>query len=184
MAADQATVDLGPSEQLAGFLDRLPRNAAILELGCGGGRDSMAMRARGFDVDTTDGCAAMAKSAETRIGHRVRVLRFSDIDAEARYDAVWAQACLLHVERVALSGILARIHSALKPGGLFFASYKAGQAEGRDRWGRYFNYPDIDWLRTAYESAADWASFEIETGRGSGYNGEIIDWHRVIAGKP
>ncbi len=38
------------SEKLASFLALLPPGARILELGCGGGQDSEAMIAAGFDV--------------------------------------------------------------------------------------------------------------------------------------
>ena len=69
--------------------------------------------------------------------------------ADAAFDGVWANACLLHVPRTALPGILAKVQRALRPGGVFYASYKAGEAEGRDRFGRFFNYPDAAWLKAA-----------------------------------
>lgn len=134
------------------------------------------MIAAGFDVDATDGCAALAAKAEARIGQPVRILRFAALDAEARYDGVWANACLLHVPRSGLPDILRRIHRALKPGGQFTASYKTGRDEGRDRFGRYFNYPDTDWLRNVYGHAADWAVLEIAKRAGSGYDGMPTDW--------
>ena len=40
--------------RLTRFLARLPRGAAILELGCGAGGDSAEMLALGFDVHPTD----------------------------------------------------------------------------------------------------------------------------------
>ena len=95
---------------------------------------------------------------------------------------VWANACLLHVPRTALPGILARIHRALKPGGLFYASFKAGTAEGRDRFGRYFNYPSPDGLRSAY-GPAGWQSLVIGEETGGGYDGEPTSWLHVTAVK-
>ncbi len=175
--------DQGASRHLPGFLALLPEGGKILELGCGGGRDSAAMLAAGFDVDATDGCAALAKKAEARIGRPVRVMRFAELDAEKTYDGVWASACLLHVPRGGLPDILARIHRALKSGGVHCASYKGGDGEGRDRFGRYFNYPDADWLRSSNERVADWNRLEIETGEGSGYDGVQMPWHRVTAVK-
>jgi 2-polyprenyl-3-methyl-5-hydroxy-6-metoxy-1,4-benzoquinol methylase len=44
-----------PSRHLGPFLERLPPEAFILELGCGHGIDAEVMRARGFRVDATDG---------------------------------------------------------------------------------------------------------------------------------
>ncbi|NNC73144.1 MAG: class I SAM-dependent methyltransferase [Sphingomonadaceae bacterium] len=136
------------------FLAMLREGGKILELGCGGGRDGAAMLAAGFDVDATDGCTALARKAEARIGQPVRVMRFAELDADSAYDGVWASACLLHVPRDDLADILARIHRALKPDGVHGASYKGGTREGRDTFGRYFNYPDADWQRAAYDEAA------------------------------
>jgi SAM-dependent methyltransferase len=171
----------GASRHLPEFLAALPAGASILELGCGGGRDAEAMLAAGFAVDATDGCAALAKKAEARLGRPVRVLRFEDLDVDARYDGIWANACLLHVPRAGLSAILKRIHRALAPGGLFTASYKTGLPEGRDRFGRYFNYPSEEWLRSTYAEAASWASIAIAARAGSGYDGEATDWLDVQA---
>ena len=137
-------------ERLGGFLGALPPGARILELGCGAGQDSAAMLAAGFAVTPTDGTPEIAREAERRLKVPVRVLLFGDIAEREAYDGVWANACLLHVPRTDLPGILARIHAALKPGGVFYASYKAGAGEGRDRFGRYFNYPSPAWLREAY----------------------------------
>ena len=41
----------------------------------------------------------------------------------------------------------ARIHRALKPSGVFYASFKIGEGDGRDNLGRYYNYPSPEWLR-------------------------------------
>ena len=52
------------SEKLESFLALLPPGARILELGCGGGQDSEAMIAAGFDVLPTDGSPELALQAE------------------------------------------------------------------------------------------------------------------------
>ena len=162
------------------FLARLPSGARILELGCGGGHDSQAMLARGFDVTPTDGSAELAHEAEKRLGRPVRVLLFGDLDEKDSYDGVWANACLLHVPRRDLPGIIERIHAALRPGGIFYASFKAGSGEGRDRFQRYYNYPSPEWLREVY-GALQWGSVEIETDIGSGYDREPTNWLHVTA---
>ena len=59
----------------------------------------------------------------------------------------WANACLLHVPRDELAGVLGLIRRALKPAGTFYASYKTGDGAGRDTLNRYYNYPSPDWLR-------------------------------------
>jgi hypothetical protein len=57
------------------------------------------MLQRGFDVHPTDGVPEMARKAEIRLGRRVRVMRFDELDSSEEYDAVWASASLLHVPR-------------------------------------------------------------------------------------
>ncbi|MFD1744727.1 class I SAM-dependent methyltransferase [Rhizobium helianthi] len=153
----------------------------VLELGCGSGRDSAFLLSRGLRMKPTDGIAEMAEAAQSRLGVPVDVLPFDQIAFEAEFEGVWANACLLHVPRLELPAILNRIHRALKPSGLFYASYKAGQGEGLDGFGRYFNYPDRDWLADAY--AEHWQTVEIESSTGSGYDMQPTEWLHVFARK-
>lgn len=166
--------------RLRRFAELLPAGGKVLELGCGGGQDSAALLTLGLDVMPTDGSPELAAQAQERLGRPVSVLLFEDLVANAAFDGVWANACLLHVPRPALPGILARAHRALRPGGSFYASYKAGEAEGRDRFGRYYNYPDADWLRVAY-GAERWSSLDIEEDLGGGYDQEPTRWLHATA---
>jgi len=169
--------------RLTAFLALLPPGASILELGCGAGGDTAEMLARGFDVRATDGSPEMAAVASKRIGRTVETLLFHDLDALDAYDGVWANACLLHVPRDELAKILALIWRALKPEGVFYASYKAGDADGRDTLNRYYNYPSLDWLRTNYTSAGNWSSLEIETGEVLGFDNQWAKMLFVVARK-
>ena len=171
----------GASRHLDDFLNLLPPRAHVLELGCGGGRDAARMIARGFAVTATDGSAAIARQAEARIGRPVRVMRFEELEERERYEAVWAHASLLHVARADLPDVLRRVWRALRPGGSFFASYKAGEAEGRDRFGRLFNFPDEAWLARAYDSTGEWDAVRIDGSDGSGYDGVARRWLGVTA---
>ena len=169
-----------PVARLTAFANVLPLGSAILELGCGAGEDSAWLIGRGFAVTPTDGSAAMAREAEARLGRTVRVMRFSDLDEMAAYDGVWANACLLHVPRAELAGVLARIHRALRDDGLFYASFKTGGEEGADRFGRYYNRPSPEWLTEAY-NLAGFATPRIETASGGGYDGEPTGWLHIWA---
>ncbi|MDK1388717.1 class I SAM-dependent methyltransferase [Sinorhizobium sp. 8-89] len=172
-----------PVARLDRFLARLEPGARILELGCGGGQDSAYMLARGFDVTPTDGSPELAVEAERLLGRQVEVVRFEEIGWHEVFDAVWAEACLLHVPRADLAGVLARIQRALKAGGILHASFKAGNGEGRDRFGRYYNYPSRDWLMRRFDKK-DWAELEIAEADGGGYDGEPTRWLHVSAAKP
>lgn len=166
----------GQSRHLDAFLDRLNPGAHVLELGCGGGRDAGHMAKRGFLVDPTDGCAAMVRKARERTGLEARQMRFDELVAEVEYDAVWAHASLLHVPRNELPDALQRIVRALKPGGWHFANFKTGDGEGRDRFGRYYNYPDRAWLENAFRAAGGWELVDTVEYSGSGYEGGVSPW--------
>ena len=169
--------------RLGRFLALLSPGAVILELGCGAGGDTAEMLARGFNVLPTDGSPEMAEVASHRLGRPVGTLLFHDLDAVEAYDGVWANACLLHVPRPELAQVLSLIWRALKPGGAFYASFKTGDAEGRDTLNRYYNYPSPDWLREQYARAGNWASLEIEAGDVMGFDNEMAPMLFIVARK-
>jgi SAM-dependent methyltransferase len=175
--------EIASHTRLTRFLALLPPGASILELGCGAGAASAQMLAGGFDVCPTDGSPEMAAEASRRLGRPVETLLFHDLDKTEAYDGVWANACLLHVPRPELAQVLTLIWRALKPGGHFYASFKAGDAEGRDTLNRYYNYPTPDWLRANYSNAGSWSSFSIETGEVRGFDNEWAAMLFVVARK-
>ncbi|MBS7702268.1 class I SAM-dependent methyltransferase [Chelatococcus asaccharovorans] len=169
--------------RLDAFLSLLPAGATILELGCGAGQDSEFMIAKGFNVRPTDGTPEIARAAERRLGIPVATLLFGDLDEEGTCDGIWANACLLHVPRADLPPILAKIHAALNKGGVLYASFKAGTADGRDQFDRYYNYPSEDWLRDLF-APLPWISVDIDAEKGGGYDMKPTDWLHVTAVKP
>jgi SAM-dependent methyltransferase len=153
-----------PSTRLKGFLALLPPGGSILELGCGAGNHSAVMLADGFKVRATDGSPEMAEIASRRLGQRIDAMRFDQLDEQEAYDGAWASACLLHVPRDELTGILKRIRRALRGDGVFYASFKIGEGDGgRDSLGRYYNYPSPEWLAAAYAAAGPWQSLTSDT---------------------
>lgn len=171
------------SHQLDAFLDRLPAGAAVLELGCGGGRDAARMRERGFAVDATDATPAIVARANQAFALGARVMAFDELDAVEAYAGVWAHASLLHCPRAALPDVLARIHRALATGGWHFASFKLGEAEGRDLLGRLHNFPSPEWLIAAYQ-AAGFTITAQETYAGKASDGTQRDWIDLTLRKP
>lgn len=174
---------LAHSRYLDAFLDRLQPGAEVLELGCGAGRDSARIVERGFALDATDGVPAMVAKAKERHDINARLMRFDQLEASQRYDAVWAHATLLHCPRAELPSVASAIHRALRPGGLHFASYKLGDGEGRDLLGRLHNFPTADWLHNLY-IAAEFEVIDDQVFAGKGSDGTMRDWLAITVRRP
>jgi SAM-dependent methyltransferase len=139
MAADFAkgTIHADVESLRQSFLKYLPQGAAILDLGCGSGRDSRYFLDKGYSVTAIDGSAELCKLASAYIGREVIQITFDKLDYHQMFDGIWACASLLHVPAQQLSSIFGRISRSLKPGGHLYVSFKYGTFEG-ERNGRYF----------------------------------------------
>ena len=79
----------------------------------------------------------MAARARALTGLPVKTLRFDEFSAPARYDGIWCCASLLHVAEAELPETFTRLAQALKPGGVWYLSFKRGSGE-REQSGRRF----------------------------------------------
>ena len=169
------------SRHIDAFIAVVGTGAKVLELGCGAGLDAEALLSAGIEVTATDASSEMAAIASARIGRPVRIMRFDEISEVDVFDGVWANACLLHVPFGALESILSAVRASLRIGGVFYASFKAGEGEGRDRLGRLYNFPDRIEIERCYACAGSWASLSIEEGVGGGYDGVQRSWFACTA---
>jgi SAM-dependent methyltransferase len=132
-------VDMAPIRQR--FLARLPPGGHILDAGCGSGRDARAFAEAGFQVTAFDASAELARLASAHCGFEVAQRRFEDVDEVAQFDGIWCCASLLHVPLAAMPATLARLWTALRPGGTLYVSFKHGTGE-RVHGGRRFTDAD------------------------------------------
>ena len=110
----------------------------ILDLGCGPGRDLVAFRDLGHVVVGLDGCPEFVAMARAVSGCEVWQQDMLAMTLPpASFDGVFANAVLFHVPSRALPGVLDRLHTALKPGGVLLASNPRGQDEEGFVDGRY-----------------------------------------------
>lgn len=119
------------------FLGKLPEGAAILDLGCGSGRDTKYFLEHGYHVNAIDGSAELCALASEYTGIPVRCLLFQEWNEREAYDGIWACSSLLHLSYGELDDVLYRIENALRPQGILYMSFKHGVFEG-ERNGRYF----------------------------------------------
>jgi SAM-dependent methyltransferase len=149
---------------------RLGPGARVLEIGSGGGRDALLLEELGLVVrrtDITPGFVALLRAQ----GHACDLVDpLVDDLASPRgpYDAVWANASLLHVDRRDLPTVLARLAAVTRAGGQLRASFKEGDGDGWSTHGtisgaRHFTYwraPELE----AVAAGSGWTDVAVRRG--------------------
>ena len=137
-----------------------PPPFAILDFGCGPGRDLAAFRALGHAAVGLEGAARLAAMARQHSACEVWEQDFLALDLPAsRFDGVFANASLVHVPRAELPRVLRELHAALKPRGVLFSSNPRGHNEEGWNGGRYGAWHDLDTWR-GYLTAAGFTELE------------------------
>ncbi|UCH26306.1 MAG: class I SAM-dependent methyltransferase [Trueperaceae bacterium] len=140
------TFDLDLSHLYSPFLERLPKGAHILDAGCGSGRDSKAFLDKGYRVTGMDATEAMVELSRRVTGLPIVHQSFQEMSWEEAFDGIWASATLLHVPKSEMPSVFRRFERALKPGGIWYLSFKHGDGE-REKDGRHFSdYTDAGLL--------------------------------------
>ncbi|QQV74541.1 hypothetical protein H6P87_00075 [Rickettsia tillamookensis] len=120
------TINADLSDNYKKFISYLPKNAHILDAGCGVGRDTKYFLSQRYQVTAFDGSTEMVRLASKETGINVLHSTFQDMNFKELFDGVWAQATLLHVPYDETKDVYKKIHAALKPEGIFYASYGYG----------------------------------------------------------
>lgn len=140
------TIDADMSFCRNKFLQYLKTGAAILDAGCGSGRDSAVFKQLGYQVTAMDASSKICWEAEKVLRQKVLCKTFEELDDEKVYDGIWACASLLHVSKERMSEVLYRLKRALKDRGILYASFKYGKEEKVVN-GRLFSNYDEQSLR-------------------------------------
>ena len=125
----ERTVDVDMSSLYAPFLEYVPKSGAILDAGCGSGRDTKAFLDLGYTVTAFDASKTMADLASSHTGQMVEVSRFQQMQYEQEFDGSWCCASLLHVPMAEFDDVLTRCVRALCPTGVGFMCFKEGSGE-------------------------------------------------------
>ena len=166
-------------QALENFVAAIGPGARVLEIGSGPGRDARELESRGVSVRRTDVTPAFVElmRADGLAADVLDPLTDELADPErpdTPYDGVWANACLLHVDRADLPVVARRLAAATRAGGVFAASVKEGDGEGWLQHGhvsapRHFVFWREGPLRDVLE-AAGWRVDEVV--RTEGLRGE------------
>jgi SAM-dependent methyltransferase len=134
-----------------------PAPFAILDLGCGPGRDLIALTALGHVVTGLEGSAALARMAREQSGCEVLEQSFLALDLPAsRFDGIFANASLFHVPSGELPRVLGELRTALQPRGVLFSSNPRGHGEEGWSGQRYGCFHDLaGWRRFLTDAGFD-----------------------------
>jgi SAM-dependent methyltransferase len=133
---------------------------AILDFGCGPGRDLVTFQRLGHQPIGLEGAHRLAELARLHSGCEVWEQDFLKLDLPVRrFDAVFANAAMFHVPSQELPRVLRELNASLKPGGVLFSSNPRGRGEEGWNGGRYGAFHDLDaWRR--YLTAAGFVELE------------------------
>lgn len=152
----EGTRDHDVSQNIAALLRHI-RGAPpwhILDLGCGPGRDLATFRDLGHVAVGLDGSPALAAMAREHSGCEVWEQDFLALRLPAaRFDGIFANACLFHVPAQELPRVLRELHATLKPGGVLFSSNPRGHNQEGWSGGRYGVFHDLAAWRSFLEAA-------------------------------
>lgn len=116
---------------------------AILDFGCGPGRDLSAFSRLGHRPVGLEGAPALATMARQHSGCEVWQQDFLQLELPAaHFDGIFANASLFHVPMQELPRVLRELHATLRVGGVLFSSNPHGNNEesiGGERYGAYYD---------------------------------------------
>ena len=159
------------------FSSQFAKNALILDMGCGAGRDALYFANKGLSVTGIDFSERLIEIAKKKVkSGKFLVMDFENLSfPENSFDGIWANASIYHIPRENLPDVYKNIYLVLKKGGLFFSTYRVGQGEmftkekrGEailERFAAYYNSAEIKNLlnKTGFKNI-EFESDLIETG--------------------
>jgi SAM-dependent methyltransferase len=125
------------------------KDAYILDLGCGPGRDLLFFKKKGYRVLGIDNSEKLIEFAKKYSKADALVMDFREMDFTEEFDAIWASASLLHLKKHEITSILKSCYKALKKDGIMYASFKYGDFNGLIN-GRYFAFMTEDSLKNDF----------------------------------
>ena len=133
------------------FIDLLPKNASVLDAGCGSGREIAALISHGVD------CVGVDLSAETILMARrnvpdgyFRVMDFRSLDyPTSMFDGILCIASLHHLFDDDFTLALSSFSRVLKSGGKLALTVRLGEGHSYDSYGRFQYFRSVDQVLSA-----------------------------------
>ncbi len=172
--------------QLNQFISMLPKQAKVLDVGCGSGRDAHYFHDYGLDVTAVDVSENMLKEAKSRVPDVVfkkmdmRKLTFP----KESFDGIWIMATLSDVKKDEALTVLKEAARILKENGVLYVAVKEGKDEIIVNKPEYGNLPRFYALyqQPELENLLQQAGFTITSSIVS--NDSYNDWVEIFAKLP
>ena len=132
------TVNVNMSECCDRFLKYVIPGGRIIDVGAGSGRDIKYFLDRGYVVEGIDASEEMCRLASDYTGVKVICEKIQKWYPQAKYDGIWASACLLHLSYEEINNFIFLAAEALNDDGVIYISMKEGIDTGFDSNGRFF----------------------------------------------
>jgi SAM-dependent methyltransferase len=158
----EGTRDHDVSQNIGALLRHIAAEppCAILDFGCGPGRDLATFTRLGHVAIGLEGSPRLAAMAREHSGCDVWQQDFLALDLPPNhFHGVFANAVLFHVPSQELSRVLGQLGATLRPGGVLFSSNPRGKNEEGWSGERYGTYHDLETWRY-YVSAAGFVELE------------------------
>ena len=120
-----------PSEYIENFLALLPKNAKILDAGCGVGVDAGFMASKGFKIigmDLSKEMLDIARQTFPHIDFMQKDIRELDFPPNS-FDGILASCSLIHIPKKDTSRLIRKFHQILKKNGAIYIALQGGKSE-------------------------------------------------------
>ena len=132
------TFSANMSEQYQRFLPLIKKNAKILDVGSGSGRDACYFQKYGYQVTALEPSKNLCRKIQKVFYGETVCLDIQNYRPTERYDAIWACASLIHLQEKEVLYFFEKIDLYLKKNGIVYISGKNGIPTGFAKDGRYF----------------------------------------------
>lgn len=184
--------EVAPMDAIEAFIKHLPKNAHILEAGCGPGRESVIFKKKGIKTTGVDLSQELLRIAEKN-NPGVEYIKTNFLNLPLKnniFDGIWAHASLVHLETILdVQKALKEFNRVLKLGGFLLVEVKektdkketAIIVDSLSNHERFFRY----YTKEGIQKLIKEAGFEIInfTMREDQYGRSEVKWIEVIGKK-
>jgi SAM-dependent methyltransferase len=149
----ERTNRIDPAPILEPLLPYLRPGSAVLDIGCGSGRDLKWFKARGFDASGLERSPSLAVLASDHSSCPVTMIHLFDYNPPAHYDCILLIGTLVHLPKPEFPRAMGKAKRMLRADGIMYISMKAwgGSEEAED--GRVFQLWSDSELRREFDRA-------------------------------